>query len=115
MPSWAAPSTLPVVSCYLPQHLTRRGTDCPHYHDSKPVSCGRGLLRFLAGVPHGKISPIVANLMGIFGSTRQYYRARKGEITITPAHQEDINRLAKRYGLETPVAYDRMEDTYIWE
>ena len=104
-----------VVSCYVPDRIPRCGTECPHYQDSSPVAYGCGLMNFIDSIPHGKMRTIVAGLHRIFGTERQYYRARKGERLITPEQQEKINALASRNGFPTPVEYDSLVMKRRWE
>lgn len=104
-----------VVTCYVPQQLTRRGTGCPHYQSSEPVAYGRGLLKFLDTVPLGMLHSVVAGLQGIFRTERQYYRVRKGERLVSPEEQKRVDALAVRYGFPTPVEYDSTVMRRQWE
>lgn len=97
--------------CVLPRALT--DGRCSYYQKAEKVRMARGMSQLYDKVREVSVrKQIRLALTDHLGSKGTYYRYKDGERLITPALQQWIQDLFRRYGIEGKVTFDEYLEAY---
>ena len=96
--------------CVLPTVL--RQERCPRFHPIKKVRAATGLQNIFADIKERHLAPIRSELTAYLGSRASFYRCRRGELLLTPAQQEWVKKMLRRYGYTEEVRFDIYKEVY---
>ena len=101
------PKTVISRPCIMPTAYTDDG--CRQYAEAQPTRVAWGMKQLLAKVSPWHFGPMKQELEEYFGSHSSYYRYWNARYPISPAQQEWIAGLLRRYGYTEPPTFDRIE------
>lgn len=87
------------------------GKKCRHYMPNEVVQMAYGMKNSFHEIKADDIAALRGELINHFGNG-SYYLRRSGKRPITPAEQEYIQNVFKRFGYEA--TFDRLEETTKW-
>lgn len=105
-----APKDQTRFPCVLPTVLTQ--AECPHFHSAKKQRMAVGFRKMFDELKPKYHRTVRARLMAYLGYGGTYYRYRNGERTLTPAQQEWIVKLLRRYGCTEETIFDGYREEY---
>lgn len=90
------------VNCITPQAL--HDGQCQWFASCEPVTTAWGLARLYDKVYHKDYAPLKKRIATALRGRSNYYRYNNGELTLTPAEQQQIARIMAEMGYtEAPV------------
>jgi len=101
------------VSCVNPNHVRADRGECIAYRDDRPLRVPVGMVHFYEAMPGAMERAIKGRLIERF-SRVIYYRYRRGELTITPDVEQEIERTCRECGWTEPLRFDGYADKLIW-
>ena len=104
------PKRIMSQSCIMPLNYTDEG--CAQFAEANPVHVAWGMQILLKHVNPWHFGPMKQELENYFGSHSTYYRYWNGLYPISPAQQEWIADLLRRYGYTEPPTFDRTDTTF---
>ncbi|MCR5180787.1 MAG: DUF6078 family protein [Bacteroidaceae bacterium] len=84
----------------------RKGDSCSMYREARLEVIARGMTSLFDGLQQQVAMDIRKEVIKLFGSRAQYYRYRAADYPLTPALQEQINQIFKKYGVDHPAQFD---------
>lgn len=95
--------------------MPAKGEKCPHYLSSDPVRIAWGFQNALDELSKNNYSACTAQLIDRTSKSR-FYRMRRGEVPLTPAEQEMVGTILKKFGYPRPeVIFDRYDYQILWQ
>ncbi len=91
----------------------QEGKDCKCFLDPSTLRVARGFRKALGTIQANKLSEAKRAIMNMT-SYRTYYRMLKGEITISPDQQRQIETILTSLGAQTPIVFDKYEQAPPW-
>ena len=98
--------------CVLPNAV--RTAQCPYFHAIKKVRVAIGFQNIFYDVKARDIAQMRSELAAYLGRGGSYFRYRKGALQLSPAQQEWIRKLFRRYGYSEDVRFDDTKDVYVF-
>lgn len=89
-------------------------TSCPMFSNDQPVIMKRGMRAFFDEMPQKTAYAIRKMLLDHYG-TNAYYKMRCGQMPITPARQQFIEKVCRKAGWLLPPTFDQSSTEYDWE
>lgn len=96
-----------------PKHQATLKKDCPYYRSSTKVRFAKGFMNIIENLTQKQIREVIPQLINRF-SERTYYRIRKGERLLSPAEQQSVVNILKKYGAAEPIVFDDYIEGYEW-
>lgn len=87
--------------------LVPDGTPCPYHLTAQRQRWARGFTRLYASIPHGSVHYFFLNTPY---AKRRFYKARKGEVLISPKDQQLLLAAFQHYGADMSLDFDGYED-----
>lgn len=87
-------------------------SECEMYREAVAQWFAQGFRHIFDDVPKGVYAEVQAGVEHVFTNRRYYFFCKKGERLTSPAEQEAIARVFKKYGIQTAPQYDKMVETY---
>lgn len=88
------------------------GSECTHYKSTESQLHGKGVQKYLLSLTMEESKRATQALIAACSSQRQYYRYRDGSLTIDPKLQEQMTAKLKEKGIEKPLFFDEVVNTY---
>ena len=101
------------VYCVNPNHVRKDGGECIAYRDDRPQRVPVGMVHFYEAMPGAMERAIKSRLIERF-SRVIYYRYRRGDMTITPDVEQEIERICRECGWTDPLQFDGYAEKLIW-
>ena len=109
----AAPPVKYFGKCVMPNALLQK--ECPMFRSIQKTQVALGFRHIFNNVLAKDIAQMRAELMAFLGSSTTFYRYRGGEYVLNPRQQQWIKDMFRRHGYSDDVAFDSMEDVYIFD
>lgn len=100
-------------SIISPRHLATVKGSCPYYRSAAKVRFAKGFKGILENISNKQMREVVSHLISTF-SRRTYYRIRKGERLLSPAEQEEIEKILRHCGVTDQQEFDAYTEEYEW-
>lgn len=107
------PADVVCVSALSPNALPADGTGCPHFLSAEKVRIAWGIYGMFDNLPLKAARAIRKTLILHFSKTR-FYRLQRKESYLTPAEQDYIRRVFRRYGVAEEPVYEFYTEEYQW-
>lgn len=79
--------------------------DCRHFVGCEPVRMARGFMKLFDRVLTKHSTSLRLDLTALLHGPRIYYEYKRGERLLTPAEQEEMQRIVKHYGYDWEVPF----------
>lgn len=104
----------PTAMCVTPAALSGDGT-CTQYVSSQTVDMARGFDRAYASLRSRDARYEVRRLLTAhFGSRGSYYRAKHGQLALTPAQQQPVSQVFRQHGFAGADVFDEHFSGYLF-
>ena len=94
-------------------HLIAQTESCSEYLSDTPVRYAYGISHLFDNLPYNQAKDIKFEVVFQIGKS-QFYRMRRGEIGLSPKHQQCIRNVFKKYGIVEEPVFERYESAYMW-
>lgn len=95
---------------FMMMNLGRLGVDgeaCPYHLTAQKQRWAKGFVRLYASIPHGSVHCFFACTPF---AKRRFYKARKGEVLISPHQQQQLLAAFQKYGGDITLGFDGYVD-----
>lgn len=87
--------------------VAEEGSLCPYHLTVQKQLWAKGFIRLYASIPHGRVHYFY---MYTPYTKRRFYKARKGEVLICPAEQQDLLAAFRQCGADMSLDFDGYEE-----